>query len=480
MLQPLSTMLAGAETNSMDISGGTAISGLKASSLAGNGDFNQMVQDYSSTELDTPVMKELAAGIQNVSDQSGESSPLLPAESDTTELSLDGMNKEDLMAYLMANGAGGESANVAPEGEVAEVILDGIVDGEQLLETVDGALNGETDIPELSIDIEGDESGFSLSGVESTEGSSISFIETEMDLNGNLNMNGSAAAVQGVVLNKVESTVVNPELVGQKIAEESVPVSLKVGTEKLTAEQQSAAGVTTATSETARQNMVTTQANQMLSEQAIAEQSQQKLQDSAKQVSLTQAQMTAQNVELDELSEPGLDKNLRTPADLQMSSNVQAKNQPSLDLQNLQQSDNAARPMRMLNAASALSERIQTMINSNTQSANIRLDPPELGSLEVRVQVRNEQTHVQIVTQNSQTREALEQQSVRLRESLAEQGINLSNLDVSDQQTQERSGSGEGEQGSGRRGGGLASEADAADERETIVSTSLGYVDQYV
>lgn len=136
-----------------------------------------------------------------------------------------------------------------------------------------------------------------------------------------------------------------------------------------------------------------------------------------------------------------------------------------------------SRPMKLALASQALAERIQTMMAGDIKQAFIRLDPPELGSLELRVQVHQDQTQVQIVTHSAQVREALEQHSARLREALAEQGLNLSNLDVSDQQSGEQ-------RGSDSTGPGMA-EGDSGEEVEGMaaqpsVVNALGLVDHYV
>jgi flagellar hook-length control protein FliK len=115
------------------------------------------------------------------------------------------------------------------------------------------------------------------------------------------------------------------------------------------------------------------------------------------------------------------------------------------------------------------------MVSKEIRHAFIRLDPPELGALEIRVQVHHDQTQVHIVTQSALVREALESQSARLREAMAEQGMNLSNLDVSDQQPQQQS------QERGYTTGG-DSELDelATAETSVTVQSGLGMIDQYV
>lgn len=81
----------------------------------------------------------------------------------------------------------------------------------------------------------------------------------------------------------------------------------------------------------------------------------------------------------------------------------------------------------------ALSSRVVTMIAEDVQQARIFLDPPELGSLEIKLQIQHQQAVVQVQTQHAQVRDVLETHAHRLREALAEQGIELSEFDVSSQ-----------------------------------------------
>jgi flagellar hook-length control protein FliK len=78
----------------------------------------------------------------------------------------------------------------------------------------------------------------------------------------------------------------------------------------------------------------------------------------------------------------------------------------------------------------AVGERVQWMVNQQLQKAEIRLDPPELGSLEVRVVIQKEHAQVTFAAPNAQVRDALEAAIPRLREMLGEQGLDLANVDI--------------------------------------------------
>lgn len=108
----------------------------------------------------------------------------------------------------------------------------------------------------------------------------------------------------------------------------------------------------------------------------------------------------------------------------------------------------------------------------NMSVAEIHLTPPDMGPMEVKVRVQNEQANITVHAANPVVREQLEQQSHRLRDMLGEQGLNLTQFDVSDQ-PQQRSGEQEAgdEQGSGGRAGSGDAQLAEADESETQIGS---------
>jgi len=90
-------------------------------------------------------------------------------------------------------------------------------------------------------------------------------------------------------------------------------------------------------------------------------------------------------------------------------------------------------------ATEALNERIMMMRSKGIQTAEIRLDPPDLGSLEVRVRVSGDATTIQFHSPNPNVREALEAQVNKLREMMEGAGVNLGQVDVSDQSLSDNS-----------------------------------------
>lgn len=81
--------------------------------------------------------------------------------------------------------------------------------------------------------------------------------------------------------------------------------------------------------------------------------------------------------------------------------------------------------------ASEMSQKVAWVARDGGHTAHIRLDPPELGSLTVKVSVDSDSnTQVSFVAATPQARDLLEGQMGRLREMLAQQGMDLSRADV--------------------------------------------------
>jgi flagellar hook-length control protein FliK len=122
----------------------------------------------------------------------------------------------------------------------------------------------------------------------------------------------------------------------------------------------------------------------------------------------------------------------------------------------------------------AVGDRVLWLAAQNITSAELRLDPPELGPMQVRVSVHQDQVQVNFTSAHAGVREALDQGAARLREMFNEQGLNL-NVSVSDQSAHRR----EGDEGSsGRRQQGEPGVADESVVAETAV-TNLRLIDSY-
>ena len=128
---------------------------------------------------------------------------------------------------------------------------------------------------------------------------------------------------------------------------------------------------------------------------------------------------------------------------------------------------------------SAMGDRVQWMINQNIQQAEIRLDPPELGALEVRVQVNKDQANVMFTAPNQQVRDAVEAAVPRLREMLSEIGLSLGDVGVSQESfAQSRESQDEAGNGNGHASASDSAEADAVVNEQAVVR-GQGLIDAY-
>ena len=93
-----------------------------------------------------------------------------------------------------------------------------------------------------------------------------------------------------------------------------------------------------------------------------------------------------------------------------------------------------------------LGQRMLMMVDNGLNQAELRLDPPQLGSIHVRISMSDDQAQLFFQAAHPAARDALESAMPRLREMFAEQGLQLDNADVGGQSQQ--SASDKSEQGS--------------------------------
>ena len=85
-----------------------------------------------------------------------------------------------------------------------------------------------------------------------------------------------------------------------------------------------------------------------------------------------------------------------------------------------------------------LSSRVVWMAQEGIQQAALRLNPASLGSIDVKLSIQNEQVNISFIAQHATTRDALEQALPRLRESFGENGLELTDAEVSQQESFEQ------------------------------------------
>lgn len=88
-----------------------------------------------------------------------------------------------------------------------------------------------------------------------------------------------------------------------------------------------------------------------------------------------------------------------------------------------------------------LADKINLQLGQQIQRAQIRLDPPQLGVIELSVSLDGERTSVQLYAANTQLREAMQQNLDQLRQQLAQRLGNEQTLNIDvRQQSQQQSG----------------------------------------
>jgi flagellar hook-length control protein FliK len=128
----------------------------------------------------------------------------------------------------------------------------------------------------------------------------------------------------------------------------------------------------------------------------------------------------------------------------------------------------------------SVGERLQWMVSKHVQEAQIKLSPPDLGPLEIKISLHNDQTSVSFVANHAATRDALEAAIPRLREMFNEANLNLGHVDVGQRQAGGTAG------GDGRGNAGHAAQGDELTTLSQMSSDSTmsysirGLLDTYV
>jgi flagellar hook-length control protein FliK len=137
----------------------------------------------------------------------------------------------------------------------------------------------------------------------------------------------------------------------------------------------------------------------------------------------------------------------------------------------------------------AVVDKVMWLSSQNLKSAEIQLDPAELGRLEVRVDISKDQTQVTFASPHAGVRDTLEGQMQRLRDLFTQQGMNLLDVNVSDQSLSRGwQGQGQEQGGESQRRGESASGLALSEEekplgvgeiRSTTLSNARRLVDYY-
>lgn len=90
----------------------------------------------------------------------------------------------------------------------------------------------------------------------------------------------------------------------------------------------------------------------------------------------------------------------------------------------------------------AFSQKVAWAATNQHQVAELRLNPPNLGPIEIRISIVNDQATAQFVSAHASVRESIEAALPKLREMMGESGLTLGNVNVSSQSFQQQAGQG--------------------------------------
>ncbi len=125
--------------------------------------------------------------------------------------------------------------------------------------------------------------------------------------------------------------------------------------------------------------------------------------------------------------------------------------------------------------AEPLAERLAGLATRGANTAEIRLHPPSLGQLEVRITLTNDQATLFVASANPEVREALQQALPRLDNLLNGLGIELADSEIAERQNERFQSDADSQQG-GQSGRGGDSAESAGTER---ASDRLGLLDTW-
>lgn len=139
-------------------------------------------------------------------------------------------------------------------------------------------------------------------------------------------------------------------------------------------------------------------------------------------------------------------------------------------------------PLQDPNWAQAAGQRVLWMVKNETQSAELRINPPDLGPVEMRVTLNgNDQASVSFASPHAAVRDALEAAFPRLRDMLGANGLTLADVNVSAQTFAEQRQSPDYRGGvyTGQREGSGDLPGEAAQSQAQPVRTGAGLLDLY-
>ena len=148
-----------------------------------------------------------------------------------------------------------------------------------------------------------------------------------------------------------------------------------------------------------------------------------------------------------------------------------------------QSTQRAADPVQTMNLSqpvgserwnTELGQTVNLLIKGDQTRASLQVTPPEMGPIEIKINLSGDQASISFTVQQSDTRQALENALPRLREMLAESGISLGQSQVNQQSPGQTQG-----EAAGTPGSGFASANGPSAEENIPVRVRVGLVDTF-
>lgn len=163
---------------------------------------------------------------------------------------------------------------------------------------------------------------------------------------------------------------------------------------------------------------------------------------------------------------------------LQVHAALEARPTPS-PVSSVSHAQLATPDIREGNFGDAFSARIGWLAEQKVGHAHVSISPPDLGQIEVKLQLEGDRVHATFASAHAEVRHALENSIPRLREMLGDSGLQLAHADVRQQQNSQQQAQ-DGQEAS--TGAQSVTTIDAAIEKSSPSMTTLqlrGLLDTY-
>lgn len=142
-------------------------------------------------------------------------------------------------------------------------------------------------------------------------------------------------------------------------------------------------------------------------------------------------------------------------------------------------------PVNNPNWGNEVSQKVVWLAGQDKQTAQLTLNPPHLGPLEVTLNIHGDQASAVFVSPHAEVRDALEKALPQLRDMMQDAGVQLGQANVSSESFRQAwndgaaSQGGSGSRSSGGFTGGMGDEGDAMPLPSRTLTSNLGLVDTF-